>query len=69
MPTKRQEAMIGRCKAKTKAGRPCAAPAIRDAKFCSSFELARGLNEIPVRLDHFRVFESLANRAHLWPSK
>jgi hypothetical protein len=31
MPNKRQEATSGRCKAKTKVGVPCAAPAIRAA--------------------------------------
>ena len=35
MPSKRQKATNGRCKAKTKAGTPCAAPAIRGGNFCS----------------------------------
>jgi general stress protein YciG len=35
MPTRQQEATSGRCKAKTKAGSPCAAPAIKGGQFCS----------------------------------
>jgi hypothetical protein len=35
MPTKRQEATISRLKEITKAGGPCAAPAIRGENFCS----------------------------------
>ena len=35
MPTKHQEGTNGRCKAMTKAGAPCAAPAIRGKNFCS----------------------------------
>ena len=35
MPNKRQKTTSGRCKAKTKAGTPCAAPAIRGGRFCS----------------------------------
>ena|SRR5215471_5882526 len=35
MPTKQQEATSGRCKAMTKAGSSCAAPAIRGGEFCS----------------------------------
>lgn len=35
MPTKRQETANGKCKARTKAGRPCAAPAIREGRFCA----------------------------------
>jgi general stress protein YciG len=35
MPTNRQSAKDGRCKAKTKADRECAAPAIRGGDFCS----------------------------------
>ena len=35
MPTKQQESTSGRCKAMTKAGSPCAAPAIKGGQFCS----------------------------------
>jgi hypothetical protein len=35
MPTKRLKAVGGRCKAMTKAGSSCAAPAIRGGEFCS----------------------------------
>jgi hypothetical protein len=35
MPLKRQATANGKCKAKTKAGRPCAAPAARGGAFCS----------------------------------
>ena len=35
MPTNRQKAANGSCKAKTKAGGPCAAPAIRGGQFCA----------------------------------
>jgi general stress protein YciG len=35
MPTKQQEATSDRCKAKTKAGGPCAAPAVRGGEFCA----------------------------------
>ena len=34
MPTKRQEATSGRYKAMTKAGGPCAAPAVGGREFC-----------------------------------
>ena len=34
MPTKQQEATSGRCKAMTKAGGSCSAPAIRGENFC-----------------------------------
>ena len=35
MPIKRQTAVDGRCKAKTKAGGQCAAPAIKGGNLCS----------------------------------
>ena len=35
MPTKHQEATSGRCKAMTKAGGSCTAPAIRGGEFCA----------------------------------
>jgi len=35
MPLKRQPAPNGKCRAKTKAGRQCAAPAIRDGIYCA----------------------------------
>ena len=35
MPIKRHVAANGTCRAKTKAGRPCAAPAVRGGAFCS----------------------------------
>jgi hypothetical protein len=35
MPSKQQEATDGKCKAKTKAGQPCAAPAIKGGEFCA----------------------------------
>ncbi len=35
MPTKRQIAPDGGCNAKTKVGRPCAAPAVKGGRFCS----------------------------------
>ena len=35
MPLKRQEAANGECRAKTKAGRQCAAPAVRGGVYCS----------------------------------
>ena len=35
MPLKRQTTANGRCQAKTKAGRPCAAPAIRGSAYCA----------------------------------
>jgi len=35
MPLKRQPAANGKCQAKTKAGRSCAAPAIRGSRFCA----------------------------------
>lgn len=35
MPVKRQKAAIGGCKARTKAGRACAAPRIKGGEFCS----------------------------------
>jgi general stress protein YciG len=35
MPSKRQPAPKGKCRAKTKAGRQCAAPAVRGGAFCS----------------------------------
>ena len=35
MPTKRQRATDGKCQARTKAGRQCAAPAKRGLPFCS----------------------------------
>ena len=35
MPLKRQTTANGRCKAKTKAGGPCAAPALNNSAFCA----------------------------------
>ena len=35
MPSKRQQAPNGKCQAKTKAGRPCAAPAVRGGIHCA----------------------------------
>jgi general stress protein YciG len=35
MPIKRQATTNGKCKAKTKAGRPCAAPAVRGGNYCA----------------------------------
>ena len=35
MPLKRQKAANGKCQAKTKAGRQCAAPAVHGGAFCS----------------------------------
>ena len=35
MPLKRQTTANGRCQAKTKAGRQCAAPVVRGGAFCS----------------------------------
>jgi hypothetical protein len=35
MPSKRQQAPNGKCQAKTKAGRPCAAPAVRGGIYCA----------------------------------
>src|SRR5271157_1048853 len=35
MPLKRQTAANGKCQAKTKAGRQCAAPAVRGGAFCA----------------------------------
>src|SRR5664279_6370772 len=35
MPLKRQITANGKCKAKTKAGRPCAAPAVRGGIYCA----------------------------------
>jgi general stress protein YciG len=35
MPLKRQLTANGKCQAKTKAGRPCAAPAVRGGIFCA----------------------------------
>src|SRR6516164_6500920 len=35
MPIMQQEATSGRCKAKTKAGRPCAAPAVKGGESCA----------------------------------
>ncbi len=35
MPLKRQTTANGKCKAKTKAGRSCAAPAVRGSAFCA----------------------------------
>jgi len=35
MPIKRQATANGKCKAKTKAGRPCAAPAVRGGIYCA----------------------------------
>src|SRR5215469_12612679 len=35
MPTKHQEATSGKCKAMTRAGSSCAAPAIKGGQFCS----------------------------------
>ena len=35
MPLKRQSTANGKCQAKTKAGRPCAAPAVRGGIYCA----------------------------------
>jgi len=35
MPSKRQSPANGKCQAKTKAGRPCAAPAVRGGNYCA----------------------------------
>src|SRR5271157_2300381 len=35
MPLKRQTTANSKCKAKTKAGRPCAAPAVRGSALCA----------------------------------
>jgi len=35
MPSKRQSTANGKCQAKTKAGRPCAAPAVRGGIYCA----------------------------------
>jgi general stress protein YciG len=35
MPLKRETTANGKCKAKTKAGRPCAAPAVRGSALCA----------------------------------
>ena len=35
MPSKRQPTPNGKCQAKTKAGRPCAAPAVRGGIYCA----------------------------------
>src|SRR5690348_12092702 len=35
MPFQRSPTANGRCRAQTRSGRPCAAPALRDAAYCS----------------------------------
>jgi hypothetical protein len=35
MPLKRQSTANGKCQAKTKAGGPCAAPAVRGGNYCA----------------------------------
>jgi hypothetical protein len=48
MPIKRQATANGKCQAKTKAGRPCAAPVVRGKNYCSLTVVF----SLPVRSPH-----------------